>query len=440
MHLRLRADLSLLFPAFILSLTFIDLSTGTLVALRPVVFFYIYTIFFLAFRAPYIRFRLNLGSAWPYLLVVGLYAVTGFLGTNWYKTVEAELFNVLWWSIFSVFLALELYSKERGLLFMKYLAVFLFIGSFIAALLGLYKVYMLEVLLELLPIAIDPSDNTLLQGSTLNADYNLYTLGLIFGVFCGKFLKENSRGWFPAFLSYVTLPCFMAAIFFSGSRRGLFFGMLTLLIYFYFSFSVNTPASRIPVRMVIRFIGIFSAIVIIFFAAFSLFEKAIEDAGFVSGVQRLTTIKEQLTDSKENERTKRWVYINENLPDANPVKSLLIGRGFSYLRILGNQFNYGSDDNPHNFLVATFLYGGLLSLTSLVLLLFIVLRITARNGVYTLFFYFTTLTVIFSLTSSHTLFAYRFLPVLLLVPILTRFRTAPGMDKKQFSLALQQPA
>jgi len=416
---KLRTDISLLLPAFVISLSFIELSTGTLVAFRAVGFFYLYVAFFLVFRTGALHFSLQSSYVWIYVVVVLLYLVAAITGTI-YKTVSGELFNILWWSIFSVLSALEVKTLERWRQFLRYLSFFVMLGTFVAAVMGLYKAYLLEIMFEVLPFAIDPSDNTLLQGSTLNADYNLYALGLIFGVFCGKFLKDNSKSVWPRVISYLTLPVFVTSIFFSGSRRGLFFTLIFLLIYFYFSFNVQVAVARTSMKAVVRTVGIFAFAVMLFFSTFSVFEKAIEDADFVSGVQRLATTKDQLTKSGENERTRRWEYIDEKLSETAGIKSWIVGEGFDYLALLGKKFNYGSDDNPHNFLIATFLYGGLISLLSLLILLFSVCRLMVHNGAYTLMFFFLAFTVVFSLTSSNTLFAYRFIPFLLLFPLIAK--------------------
>jgi O-antigen ligase len=336
-----------------------------------------------------------------------------FISDTIYLTNKSELFNILWWSIFVILTSTELNSKQNCDLFVKYFASITFIGSIISGFTGLLKIVLIEyygIIIE--SIVFNGED--VIFGTSLYADYNVYALSIFFGIICGKYLKDNSDyKKFYTYLSNITFPFLFCSMILSGSRRAVVLGFFALCIFFYFDLSSTRSIKwnfQNRLRKIVRFLILSISIIIL---SYTIIESTIENAEFANGINRLLTIKEDF--GGKNDRTERWEYSLKYFKEMN-FAEFLIGRGFDYINDFGKKFNNGYDDHPHNFIIATLLFGGIIGVLLIIIVLIKSLRIYYSRNYFSLFFLILVFLIFFSFTSSNSLFSFRIIPFLLLLP------------------------
>jgi len=95
-----------------------------------------------------------------------------------------------------------------------------------------------------------------------------------------------------------------------------------------------------------------------------------------------------------------------------------LGSGFEFLPIIGEEFSAGKnvESDPHNFIIASFLYSGVFGFAGvLALLILTVLRLVKSRDKFGSEFILIYLTVLaFTITGAPSLFSVRLLPVMTL--------------------------
>jgi hypothetical protein len=134
----------------------------------------------------------------------------------------------------------------------------------------------------------------------------------------------------------------------------------------------------------------------------------IENSDYIdSSISRIFTLKDELSGS--NERTIRFDWALEKISNYD-TGSLIFGNGFDYLPKMGKEFGGEIEDNPHNFILSTFLYGGVIGVILIVCLVYkLVMKVFLIKKY---LFFISMLLVVFSLTSSNSLFSYRIFPII----------------------------
>jgi hypothetical protein len=311
------------------------------------------------------------------------------------------MFNVLWWSIFGILLVFQI---NNGLInihqFWKYVYRFVFFGSIVSASFGLYKY------INILNNNLSSNyyyNKKLIIGSSLNGDYNIYAFGLFLGVLYSFEFYKNSNANLVKICFYIGNAILLSSMFLSGSRRGVILFFCIVILFFLFN-KINDL--KFQFQLFRFFIIPLLILVLILIFSDDLF-LLINDSGLIhKSISRIFTIFDQITG--ENERIKRFNWAIHSFNNASAFEQLF-GQGFNYLQKMGMKYHV-NEDYPHNFLLSSLLFGGIVSFIFSILLVYYLLEISFTNNK-TL--YFTILFLIFiAFTSSNYLFSYRIFPVL----------------------------
>ena len=399
-----------LFPAIIFALCILEMSFGLYIRFHVVWWFYFYFVWSLINysgkrKADGNSKKISTYSIVLYLLSCLIYIIHHFLGKEFYKISTNETFNILWWTMFG---ALLVYQIKQGhiynQLFNLYIRNIVFFGCFISSSLGIFKYFNL-----LSGNSLDSYYylDRLLTGSSLNADYNVYALGLSIGGllsigFYNNFKKRSSKILYSGVISAIIL-----AILLSGSRRGILMSGFTLFCLLY---SNRIMAAR---RQITLFSIIFVPIIVLFLINnnWDIITQYIESTDLLhQSITRVLTLKDELQN--ENERTTRFYWGFNYFLERNGTEQFF-GSGFEYLKLMGYTFLGEFEDNPHNYLLSSLLYGGSIGF---VLMILLSINLISSSFHFHRFWYPVVLIVLlFGLTSSNSLFSLRIFPSLLLL-------------------------
>lgn len=395
---------------------------------QPVKLLQLYFLFFLCFRFKYLPKLFNLNLL-VYILIILLYVIACLKSNTFYIKNKSELFNIFWWSIFSYFISLEFATfKNSSYLFFLKTSKLTFVGSICGCLWGIFKFNNL-ISSSAYPDEYYNIEGSLIPGSSLNADYNIFSLGiclsLIFSFHLKNLLKSKIFNIIHAF--YIIL-C-VITVFLSGSRRGSVFVICTVLMGLFIRFDNRyfyKSASKIFKYVIPTFIGL-TLLFIFFFDEIAYFILGFDFEA--TSLLRVLTVKDELVS--ENERSIRWKFAGELINDYS-LFEIFFGKNFDYISLFGARFDQISEDNPHNFLIATFLYGGILSVTVLLYQMIVSLIAIINKKEYYLFFIVFIYLILFGLTSSNTLFDGKLYSILCVVSLMLPKRSDESIsqDKK----------
>ena len=416
-----RLHFKTLLPAIIFALCILEMSFGVSVAFYVVWWFYLYFALNakVLLKTPInsLSYILDRGILSLYFINVALFLLQHFSSAELFETTTAEAYNILWWTIFALILTrqIQLGSVDYTL-FWKYLSALVFAGAVLAALLGIIKYRNILSGNALLSYYYN---DVLLPGSSLNVDYNIYSLGLIIAVLLSLNLRSSFKGLFKKLLYILLNAIIFGSILLSGSRRAVLMVVAVILISVFY-----TRLKKLKSQLSLGKVLILPIVVLVFLAQYSEPDLAsFEESEFIDqSIARVFTLKDQLTG--ENERTVRFDWALSKLQNASSLE-LIFGQGFGYLKKMGTLFSEQKEDNPHNFFLASFIYGGIIGGILVILLI--------SRGLYLSFYldktiYFMFLLIVFfGLTSSNTLFSYRVFPIILFLLALQPVRRSNGM-------------
>ena len=399
-----------LLPAIIFSLCILEMSFGLSISFKVVWWFYFYfvwSIFNLNIKRKVDKglTKSNKQLVIWYSLSCLIFTLQHFIGAEFYEQSTAESFNILWWSMFG---ALLVYQMRQGQvyydLFQLYVRNIVFFGCCISALMGLLK-YVNIISGRYLNSYY--YENQLLSGSSLSTDYNVYSLGLTIGALLsiGLFGKHTKRLF--KILYILIIGIIILSILLSGSRRGV---LMSGFILFCLAYSHQIFSARKQITLVTT---IFVPIGVLFFISYNwgkISEYLLSTDLLDQDITRVLTLKEELQG--ENERTTRFSWSLDYFSGRTGVETVF-GSGFEYLQIMGRSFSGDLEDNPHNYLLSSLLYGGILSLIiSLLMTYELILSSFDQNRIW---YPVIIILIFFGLTSSNSLFAYRMFPTLVFI-------------------------
>jgi len=410
-----------LLPAFIFTLCILEMSFGVMVSFNVVWWSYLYFVLnasvLLKTPSSNLPYKLDRGILSLYFINVAFFLFHHFSSVELSKTTTAEAYNILWWTIFALILTRQIQlGSVNYSLFWKYLSTLVFAGAVLAALLGIVKY---RNILSGNVLFSNYNDDVLIIGSSLNSDYNIYSLGLIMAFLLSLNLRSSFKGLFKKSLYFLLNAMIVGSILLSGSRRAVLMVIVVVLISLFYNrlkkLKSQWALGKVLILPIVGlgFIAQYSEPIVTSLAESQLIDKSIA---------RVFTLKEQLTG--ENERTLRVDWVLAKLQDASG-QDLLLGQGFGYLSKMGTFFSVEEEDNPHNFVLATLMYAGLIGGIVVVLLIFRALSLAFKQNK-TMYFVFLFI-VLFGLTSSNTLFSYRVFPIMLFLLALHPVRRSTGM-------------
>ena len=343
---------------------------------------------------------------WLYAFNTLFYLFHHFFGKELYYHSTNEAFNILWWTTFGI---LVIWQIQSGIInffkFQKYLILLVFLGSVTAAVLGLIKY--VNILSGSILSTYYNQAGSLISGSSLSADYNVYALGLSISVVLSQNLNLFwvGKNWNKLF--WISIPIVFLSILLSGSRRGIL--MVGFLLFILLSYKKIFSAKNQKNLAFLLFFPL-TVLAVISYYWVDLIAFLAESNLVDYSIERIFTLGEELT--AENERTTRFDWSLSYFLEYEGLQTF-VGNGFGYLNEMGKVFSGEVEDNPHNFLYSALLYGGLFGFVGM--LIFILRMISAAFSYHRIWYPVVLLIIAFGLTSSNSLNAYRIFPIIALI-------------------------
>jgi hypothetical protein len=333
----------------------------------------------LAFAGAGFKLRMPaLGSL--FLLAGGLYMLKAMLYPPIPMLVRSDIRNILVGSALLATLNLADLTPETWERFQLKAHRTVVSVATVGAVLGLAKfIYFIQG--GIVTSLMDPERGYPL-GSSLQQDYNFYSLPLLLGMFSAFWLikRDPSSLWRTAAL--LCVPALLGAVLLSGSRRGLTVVIVAtplLLLWALLSGRrTHLPVNRGRIRWKTLGVGLALAAVIAVLKRDSLDDFASRFLSADSLVQ-ITNRWETFEDGTYSDsRLNHWSITLDRLARFRPFQ-YLFGEGFAYVTDLGADPD-AEEDYPHNFLLSSMLYGGLVQTVCLVLMLAMALSGLARRA------------------------------------------------------------
>ena len=303
-------------------------------------------------------------------------------------------------------------------------------------------------------------------GFSLSTDYNFYSVAIfiafLFLLWGDKFNKLKNKK-----IEYVLYILVCINIFYSGSRRGILilFSILIiqLLLSFYF-YIKNKKKDSVLLKTIVGIIVILSQVYFLYFASFKErkitakiigvyalpYKKEITAISFryitlikpkadykkmyvemwpkedIGTNEKEEVIKEPLFEKTTyGSRIERWKYAFYLFINKYTLTEKFFGKGFSYLKNFAYRFNvilFNSYDYPHNPIIASLLYAGIIGLVSILFYLTYSLYLIYQLKLYSsilLTSYF--LISFFSLLSGNSYFSIPIYVAITLLPYYIKF-------------------
>lgn len=357
-----------------------------------------------------------------FYFAIFLYLINALFHLN-NPIIVAECINIGWWLTFSFILNAFINTEKDFILFRLYLFRTSFVLTFIGALIGLYKFYLLVqgVVWSKLELVGESGYTHVIAGTSLSGDYNVYSFGVIFGIISGWYLYSTEKREKYRLLIAVALLIMDASAMLSGSRRGLVVGVIIAILFIGFSFkdslsNFNNNRKRFP------WLQILTVVCFLYFTTKISFEQLAYNSLETQQVfDRLSTVSEINSEENDN-RTPRWEFSFE-LFENYDVWAKLFGDGFDYSHLIGHAFNETGYDYPHNVFVSSLLYSGIVGALVLCISSYQVFRQYYINrktigviGIWFLLLFFL------NLTSSNSIFSFRIGIILYLLPNFNFFK------------------
>ena len=129
-----------------------------------------------------------------YAPAVLLYFLAVLVTSPKHSILIAELIRIASGFIVIFVLNTHLRNERQYVDFKRLLFSIIYIVIFSCSILALYKFMMLAK--GIVPSWVGDQNRYYLPGSTLNTDYNLFSLAMIFGILSSKYIFDNAKKWF----------------------------------------------------------------------------------------------------------------------------------------------------------------------------------------------------------------------------------------------------
>jgi hypothetical protein len=350
-----------------------------------------------------------------YVLCVAFFLISilaDFVFTNEVSgIVLSDLFNILWWTIFVFFLNNQINSIDDLNIFLRRVFKLSFLFGLLISAIGMMKLTLIMRGQLFDNFYTNDGEKILIPGTALNTDYNIYAMSLILACLAGKYWYDSNRNRFTKTLIFLGQIFMLVVVLFSNSRRGMILVLVTMLILLFTGgksvyHSINSGLKKLCLLFgfIVLFMTIFQSDI----------DIVISDNNTAEIIKRMETLKtDQVKDDREERLGYAWSIIQET-----SIPNLVFGNGFGFLNSYALHFgNKNGSDHPHNFIVSTFLYGGIFSL---VILVFFLIRLHLfywyNFNEYYIFSYWFFIVLFISLTSTLTLFSVKLMVFLSVFP------------------------
>lgn len=308
------------------------------------------------------------------------------------------------------------------------------------AVLGLYKYYLMGIGVKVALIWIEGRPYP--WGASLVVDYNFYAFAMLVGAISSLYcFREARSGLTKTWYLTCSVVC-LAATALAGSRRGwvteaIFLAALTIAgVIVPWNFVLRL---RRDPRRAVQSLKTLAAVLILSMFCLPIIGRYVWHAAN----QNTQEARQHNEDLKFRfstlaaphqafaERSTRWEYSLQMINERTPFE-ILFGTGFDYLPRFATRFDVrgGGEDYPHNPLISTLLYSGVLGAMWVFLYLgatFLTYWKYKSVDMYFFLVYFTALW--FILPSFNTLFSGKLLVVSMVVPWLLQRVCAPFYAK-----------
>jgi len=242
-------------------------------------------------------------------------------------------------------------------------------------------------------------------GFSLSTDYNFYAVAIFIGFVVLLWRKENLFPKKYRSIEYLFFMLICTNVFYSGSRRGIIILFSILILQFIvslFQYLNKKKFDRVFLKCILGILVILFQIYFLYFASFPVrkytgkainvyalpYKKEITSIAFryitlfdtkadykkmfidmwpreeADQVVKLEDTKEPIYEKTTyGSRLERWKYGIELYTKKYTVNQQIFGKGFSYLKRYAIRFRvilFNSYDYPHNPLIASLLYGGII--------------------------------------------------------------------------------
>lgn len=311
----------------------------------------------------------------------------------------------------------------------KIISIFTWVVSTFMIFSSLFSFYKLYLLSQGILIDFLNKGKKYPWGTSLVEDYNIYSLGLIAGLFACYMIYKKSESFSIKFFYFIgTIPIIFSVIL-SGSRRGLI--IVSLLVLFFliskflkliFNFKRLMLGKFYLPHLLIKLTIIIGFFVILGQGVWKSSNNLIQNTSdgesqiekVMYRIETLSTFKDSLEGSRGN------ILISglDLYEDYNFVEKFF-GKDFSYIRSISP---FELEDYPHNVLVSSLLIGGafyfFLTISFLMVSLITGYNFRDEMGI---FFFIFVINFIFLLTSSNSIFSDKQILFLLFIPIIIWF-------------------
>ncbi|OUD28284.1 O-antigen ligase family protein, partial [Flavobacterium sp. FPG59] len=325
--------------------------------------------------------------------------------------VVGDFFNIIWWFIFMTIMNYSIKSYDDFNKFKSILFRSTFFLTTISSILGLLKLYFMSsgIILNYFEVVSADGTSEISFGSSLNADYNVYAIGLYCGLFAGLYCYKKTTNVKLKIVYTVALLLILAAGLMSGSRRGFVIGIFLIFYIIFWSFKVDSYSFKLNAfnkkkQAFIKKPWIAFVFLLVFFVSLTRLDidSIIESSSEITSVlDRLLTL-EDLSSQENDTRSNRWVYAFEFFSEM-PALSKLFGDGFDYMRMFGYKFDVGYSDHPHNVWISSLLYGGIFGFISTIFLtVYVFFFFKKHKHIFKELFVWYILFLLLNFTSSNT--------------------------------------
>jgi hypothetical protein len=316
--------------------------------------------------------------AWLFMLPAALYGLTALTTGLEYNVVRVDLVNIAFGIAFVLFAGIPRMEGDRRARLFRWLHRGVVVVGIAAAYGGILKLLVLNRGI-VLPWFSD-ADGLPFPGSSLNGDYNVYSVGLVFSLVSAVWLARNETATWSRYAAQLAVPGIVAAAMLTSSRRTVLF-LLTgaVVAAAWWALGRRRRARNAPPlkRWVIA--GAYAAAVVLLIPHGAELRRTFDEFMASPAVLVVTTRYESIgTSGMVESRMDKFEQGIERIARAD-APALLFGTGFGYVGEMGGVAGI-AEDYPHNLLLSAMVYGGVLQTGLMLLMLVAAFRSAWRAG------------------------------------------------------------
>lgn len=364
----------------------------------------------------YFKLPKNIGL---FFILQMIYLSSALYTSEIYRLVIDDIKNMLLMNILLILLLIHIKNEKEFFYVVQKVYKILFIVGLIVSLIGIYKFIQLKMGIELEYFIL--KDDRYPKGTSLIKDYNSYALAITLVLLATYQLIPQYKNIKTIFLLNISLLLFAINIVLSGSRRGVVILIILFCLSIFMSIKNRMKIIINKQKLKSDIIQLSLFIILLLIIVFLINQKNIDlveqSNNFDRLLKRISSIS-TISDTNEgsfSERIVRW-NISADIINNYNIRQILVGDGFNYLTTISNIIQKNSADYPHNVLISTFLYSGIIGFLFYVTFLFHISYKYILHRKEISFFGLSFLFVsIYTFTSYNTFFSSKLYLVLIII-------------------------